>query len=83
MNLLLDLDEGLPIEIHGNMSYLPNKLFLREAILLYLLNLFTLFDCLSNNVLYIETRRQFSPRGAQRCFLQPESPVPSPASGAG
>lgn len=56
MNLLLDLG-GLPIGIHENTSYLQNKLFLREAVLLYLLNLFTLFDYLSNNVFYIETKR--------------------------
>lgn len=56
MNLLLDLG-GLPIGIHENTSYLQNKLFLREAVLLYLLNLFKLFDYLSNNVFYIETKR--------------------------
>ena len=54
---LLDLNEGLPKEIHENVSYLPNKHFLRETVLLYLLNLFTLFDCPSNNVFRMENRR--------------------------
>lgn len=57
MNLLLDLNEGLPKKIHENVSYLPNECFLRETVLLYLLNLFTLFDCPSNNVFRIENRR--------------------------
>lgn len=43
MNLLLDLNEGLPKGINENLS-LPNKHFLRETVVLYWLNLFMLFS---------------------------------------